>query len=559
MTQGLKSEQDRDWAYWLGCAGGIILTLLTVACFIGAIVVYFFYGEKLSSLPFGLSQPTPLPPVDFVTQVDKAEWKLSLSDGFSSNENNWEASNYQEDGIDMVRSISDGVYRWEIETNAPYLFWDFPDQDPLGDVIISADFKVTEGNSFDSFGMILRATGSSYYFFEINTGGMYSFLMNRNEEWTTIFEHKYTGYVLPDAYNQIAVQAQGSHFKFFVNGRQIDEAQDATLRSGYNGILLSPAGADYYFLVTPGANGTTTPEQKPRKSSYEVDNFKLWTPAKVSLKGYDPLTPEPGRILFTSDVDGNLELYSIQTDAANQQRLTNDPAADYDGKWSPDGKQIVFVSERDGNPELYLMQADGSSPARLTNEPSVDNTPSWSPDGKQIVFSSQRDGNAELYLYTLASQQVERLTDSPAEDSHPAWSPDGKSILFQSGLSGIASIHQLHIASGTVEQLTHSETSIGTAPSWSPDGNRFAYVLSYMGLRSELIIVDAATSDTSHIAFGNEKNNWPAWSPDGGQIVFISNISGQQDIFIVSADSKNLHQLTNDKAVESYLDWTSLP
>ena len=66
--------------------------------------------------------------------------------------------------------------------------------------------------------------------------------------------------------------------------------------------------------------------------------------------------------------------------------------------WSPDGKRIAFTSNRDGNPEIYLMNADGSRPRRITNHPERDDHPGWHPDSKRIVFIGERDGDHDLYL-----------------------------------------------------------------------------------------------------------------------------------------------------------------
>jgi hypothetical protein len=46
--------------------------------------------------------------------------------------------------------------------------------------------------------------------------------------------------------------------------------------------------------------------------------------------------------------------------------------------------EILFTSERDGNWEIYIMNADGSDIKRLTNNNAMDYSPSWSPDGKII-------------------------------------------------------------------------------------------------------------------------------------------------------------------------------
>ena len=40
--------------------------------------------------------------------------------------------------------------------------------------------------------------------------------------------------------------------------------------------------------------------------------------------------------------------------------------------YSPDGAWIAFTSTGDGNPEIYVMAADGTSVARLTDDPAAD-------------------------------------------------------------------------------------------------------------------------------------------------------------------------------------------
>ena len=65
---------------------------------------------------------------------------------------------------------------------------------------------------------------------------------------------------------------------------------------------------------------------------------------------------------------------------------------DYWPAWSPDGKRIAFTSNRDGNYEIYVMNADGTGLRNLTQPPGAGQLRAWSPDGKRLAFISNRDG-----------------------------------------------------------------------------------------------------------------------------------------------------------------------
>ena len=61
----------------------------------------------------------------------------------------------------------------------------------------------------------------------------------------------------------------------------------------------------------------------------------------------------------------------------NIRAITSAEGNDRCPQWSPDGKRIAFSSERDGNPEIYVMNADGSDPRRLTDTPAAEEVADW--------------------------------------------------------------------------------------------------------------------------------------------------------------------------------------
>ena len=78
------------------------------------------------------------------------------------------------------------------------------------------------------------------------------------------------------------------------------------------------------------------------------------------------------------------------------------------GSLDPD--QIAFSSDRDGDGEVFVMDADGRNVRQLTNNDDYDSFPSWSPDGKQIAFSSDRYGDWEIFVMDADGATVRQLT-----------------------------------------------------------------------------------------------------------------------------------------------------
>jgi Tol biopolymer transport system component len=121
--------------------------------------------------------------------------------------------------------------------------------------------------------------------------------------------------------------------------------------------------------------------------------------------------------------------------------------------WSPDGSRIAFSSERDGNAEIYVMKADGSGMTRLTHTSADERDPAWSPDGRTIAFITGRTGKTELStMKPDGSDQKKLLSMDRGDAAEPRWSPDGSTIAFvhlPDGRTGRAAIICTVNADGT--------------------------------------------------------------------------------------------------------------
>ena len=289
------------------------------------------------------------------------------------------------------------------------------------------------------------------------------------------------------------------------------------------------------------------------------------------------------QIAFSSNRDGNYEIYVMNAEGANLQKLTNNPAADHSPSWSPDGKRIVFMSARDGHVdahgspifEIYVMDADGGNPQNLTNNLSYETSPSWSPDGKRIAFDSNRDGrfNWEIYVMDADGGNVQRLTNNPdpnghPDDRYPSWSPDGKRIVFSARREGHV-VHNLDItyeiyvmdADGQNEQRLTENRNNDWYPSWSPDGQRIAFASDRKGDLGnfDIHVMDADGGNQQKLTNHRAWDSSPSWSPNGKRIVFRSKRDGNWEIYVMDADGGNLQNLTNNRHFDASPAWLNSP
>jgi TolB protein len=151
-------------------------------------------------------------------------------------------------------------------------------------------------------------------------------------------------------------------------------------------------------------------------------------------------SPDGRKIVFTSNRDGNNEIYVMNADGSGQRNLSPNPSShEFAGPWSPDGRTILFMTDRDGNWEIYAMDADGSNARNLTRNPLNDGRDgglAWSPDGRRIAFGTNRDrnpsrrGQAEIYVMNADGSALRRLTRTPEAEFVFRWSPNGRQLLF---------------------------------------------------------------------------------------------------------------------------------
>ncbi|MEQ8676488.1 MAG: hypothetical protein RLP44_22120 [Aggregatilineales bacterium] len=314
--------------------------------------------------------------------------------------------------------------------------------------------------------------------------------------------------------------------------------------------------------------------------------------------------------------DGELLLYDdyfrsdivIQTRQGEIRNLTNNPAGDFDPRWSPDGTMIAFRSDRTDVMELYVMDADGTNIRQVNSAFGNVLFGLWSPDSQKIAYFVANGGIGGFYImdvdtvetaepelvatslvgctnyqwspdsrflmcYMQPADDIFRmdvetdatlnLTNHPASDTNPVWSPDGSLIAFQSDRGRSMDIYVMDADGNNPRNLTNHPQPEGY-PQWSPDGTRLLYT-GGTSAQPQLYTVDIVSGETIHLTeslyqqspsatFFSNLGNGSFWSPDGEQVIFrVANGQGRQ-LYIVNVDGTGLRAITRANPLASDSD-----
>lgn len=177
----------------------------------------------------------------------------------------------------------------------------------------------------------------------------------------------------------------------------------------------------------------------------------------TNSKGYDAeatLSPDGEQMLYTSDKDGDIDLYIMNLKTGSEKRITNTMGYDGGAWFSPDGKKIIWRASRPKteveikeykdllaenlvaptNMEVYVANADGSNARQVTAYGQANWAPAYLPDSKRIIFASNHEYKRgfpfNLYTINEDGTNLQKISRDKGFDAFPMFSPDGKKIVF---------------------------------------------------------------------------------------------------------------------------------
>ncbi len=277
-----------------------------------------------------------------------------------------------------------------------------------------------------------------------------------------------------------------------------------------------------------------------------------------------------GPIIFTSNKDGQEQIYSMKEDGTNIVKVTHSNFRNFMPRWSRDGQSIVFNSKRSNHIHfraLVMADASGSNERVLFDHGLW---PVFSPSGDRIAFSYDTvlpgfGSNYDILIYDIQSRSAAPFKeDTSFSEIVTDWSLDGQYLLVESykGTTNtklVSNINLIKLADSSRTQLTEWPR-LSYSGRFSPEGTSIAYINQDSSSTVTRNIYIMNLDGTGKRVVENQMIDTQmhrviniAWSPNGSKIVFILNDRMNStdgsliyNVYSINIDGTGITKLTTD-------------
>lgn len=267
------------------------------------------------------------------------------------------------------------------------------------------------------------------------------------------------------------------------------------------------------------------------------------------------------KIVFSANYRGNYDIYIMDTDGSNVERLTSTSVNEYCPRLSPDRKKVVYQRSTDAfwGDECCILDLETKEvviPEMLSNI----NTHyiQWHPGGNKIIFRTNIRNVPDIYEYDLTEKTLRPLIQNNRRDWTASYSADGLSILYCSEINGK---FRMCIANtnGTDSRIVNlGYDTEERRPAMNPvNSNLVVYAGRYFDQSSStqfgLYMTNLSDSSISLvISTGGIDEKGPQWSPDGSVIYYAENNNSNYGIYKINPDGSGKTLILDSDGNERY-------
>ncbi|MBA3572592.1 MAG: PD40 domain-containing protein [Pyrinomonadaceae bacterium] len=312
---------------------------------------------------------------------------------------------------------------------------------------------------------------------------------------------------------------------------------------------------------------------------------------------YGRFSPDGRWIAFSSERNGNLDVFIIPSEGGAAKQLTFHSSDDTVLGWRPDSRAVLFSANRgeDFTPQLYLVSVEGGMPTKAGTDMGVQ--AAYSPDGRRLAYNPKSQvywrkyyrgaTQSDVVVMDVAAKRFTQLTDFDGHDSWPMWGHDG-AIYFVSDRqgNGLTNIWRIPDSGGKADRVTTFKSGDVRWPAVSADGRVIVFEHDFgiwkldlnsrkttpitlniaaetqenlsevqtfnsqaddydlapssrrvaFSIHGEIFTAPVEEGDLKQVTDGHARDRLVAYAPDGKSLSFVSDRSGREELYVTSTD-----------------------
>ena len=103
-------------------------------------------------------------------------------------------------------------------------------------------------------------------------------------------------------------------------------------------------------------------------------------------------------IVFTSDRDGNLEIYAVRPDGGEQQNLTNSPQPEHSPRLSPNARHVAFLADEGSDQSVEVIRINGKDRTKVSEDGGNHEDVRWSPKNNRLAYVRSTASSSHVYV-----------------------------------------------------------------------------------------------------------------------------------------------------------------
>jgi len=266
------------------------------------------------------------------------------------------------------------------------------------------------------------------------------------------------------------------------------------------------------------------------------------------------LSAESNKIVFPSLKHNSSELYLINLDGSNMQRLTDTPYWEINPVFSPDGKGVLFFSDEElysGYP--YYINLNSRSIKSIDSEFERVTEACYSQDGRLLGIIGDRGNGMQVYIYDISEQKIWPVTTNKYAKHSIIFSTDNQLVCFSQKYYDNTE-RSVEIFCSRIDGAELTQITTNRRQKWPfavTRDHKILFVQDNEENRRELYIVDILAKMPQYI-LGGKTNGMHTLrlSCDEQQVFFVDDIAGrfEYDIYSLDLKKKTLKRATYENA-----------